>query len=130
MSLVYREFEIFYDDPGVTIHRSTKGYGTPVIYKKRFPTVEDGLAYIAERIALTENRDVKSFLESFKTLRSDLKTIASKITVKDQVQEITPRIPTKEEMARAYMSNVEADKAVLQPEKRIIKKIIKKVIKD
>lgn len=117
MSLSYREYEIFYDDPGITIHRATNGYGSQqVVYKKKFTTIEDGLMYIAERVSFTDNTEIKTLLDYFKVLRADLKTIAQKLLPK-----ITADTTEKD-------IGIPEDIETKEPSKKVIKKIIKKSI--
>ena len=79
--LKYREYDIQYNDGtgGVTIYRNVPSYGAAVSHKKVFSTLEDGLSYIAERIAITDNSEISGVLVSLRTLKNDLKNIIYKI---------------------------------------------------
>ena len=126
--LKYREYDIQYNDGtgGVTIYRNVPSYGAAVSHKKVFSTLEDGLSYIAERIAVTDNSDISGVLTSLRTLKSDLKNIVNKIhgVSKDTV---IPKITQEVESPRSEQSFKGAGIiTVTNPTKKIIKKIIKK----
>ena len=128
----YREYDIKYNEGtgGVTVYRNHDGYGTPVAYKNSFSSLEDGLVFIAERIAVKDNSDIMGVLNSLRTLKSDLKSIIGKL------------IPSKDNPPKEQKADTEKIKKIVRetsafsgtgtlpisqdPPKKIIKKIIKK----
>lgn len=110
----YREYEIRYNEGvgGVTVYRNAPSYGAEVRYKNSFKSLEDGLMFLAERVATTENSELSGVLLSLRTLRSDLKSVMHKLCSPDTSMALPQDIPKAVEVPVAP--------------KKMIKKIIKK----
>ena len=79
MSLKYREYEIRYNDPGVTVLRSVQN--NKVVYRNEFSSLEDGLNYILERLVATESKDIHDAINTMKYVKNDLREACNKLGV-------------------------------------------------
>ena len=109
MSIRYREYEIRYNDPGVTVLRSVQN--NKVVYRNEFSSLEDGLHYILERLVATESKDILDAINTMKYVKNDLREACNKLGV-----------ITKAEKESKHITPQQIKKTDIVPIRRIIKK--------
>ena len=92
MPIRYKEYTIFHDELGVTMHRTIpKGYGPTIKYRNSFTSLEKALMYIAERETVINNGTLEQAIHNLKQLRRDLMSIGHKLL--DELPKEEPKKP-------------------------------------
>lgn len=104
MGIRWRDFEIKFTDPGCVILQDPKTYGIPVVYRRQFKTLFDGLSYIIEKAGFTESSEIQEALQTMTRIKNDLKIACSRLEAEPDpdllIKTITPKTTEKSKIKK------------------------------